>query len=90
MIISVAKIELLQGQEAALRRLATDKPYQKQGYGTYLMKILEKWVKLQEYSVLKLHTDLQTEQFYRKLGYNSMPFVEPNVPANIIDLGKIL
>lgn len=89
-VISIAQIELLSEKEAALRCLATDKPYQQQGYGTYLMQILEQWLKLQKCLVLKLHTELLTEQFYRNLGYDNMPFFKENIAANTINLGKIL
>jgi len=57
-IVSIAQIELLNTTEAALRSFATDTPYKKLGYGTYLMQILEKWVKQQGRKVIKIHTNL--------------------------------
>ncbi len=57
-IVSVAQIELLNTTEAALRSFATDTPYKKLGYGTYLMQMLEKWVKQQDRKVIKIHANL--------------------------------
>ena len=44
-IVSVAQVELLNNAEVALRSLATDEPYKRQGCATYMLKFLEKWVK---------------------------------------------
>jgi GNAT superfamily N-acetyltransferase len=93
-IVSVVQIELLNETEAALRNLATDDPYKKFGYGAYLVQIVERWVKLQERKVIKLHANLKAENFYRKLGYINMPFEDPQLHEFFIsltvNLGKVL
>ncbi len=77
-------------REAALRSLATDEPYKKQGFATHMMKLLERWVKQQGRGVLKMHAALRAENFYRKLGYAEMEFDDQSISKEIIDLGKVL
>ncbi len=89
-IVTVAHVELLNPTEAALRSLATDAPYKRHGYGTHMMKLLEKWIKHQGRHLFKMHARLSAEHFYRKLGYKEMPFEDPCIQKEYIDLGKFL
>lgn len=89
-IVCVAHVEFLNEYEAALRSLATDEAYKRQGYGTHMMTMIEKWVKQQGRQILKFHANLNAEHFYRELGYIDMPFNDPSIPKDIIDLGKML
>ncbi|MGD0465894.1 MAG: bifunctional GrpB family protein/GNAT family N-acetyltransferase [Gammaproteobacteria bacterium] len=90
-IVAVAHVELLQdGITIALRSLATDSQYKKQGCGRYIMQTLEKLGKYQKQQFIKMHARLSAEQFYRKLGYVDMPFDDPSIQKEYIDLGKEL
>jgi GrpB-like predicted nucleotidyltransferase (UPF0157 family) len=89
-IVSVMMAELLNEDEIACRALATDTPYQNKGYGTYLMKFLERWTIVRGRKVIKLHAAIPAEQFYRELGYVDMEFDDPCRHEAHVDLGKIL
>jgi GrpB-like predicted nucleotidyltransferase (UPF0157 family)/GNAT superfamily N-acetyltransferase len=89
-IVSVAHVELLNETEAALRSLATDEPFKNKGNGSYLMKLIEKWLKSQGRTIFKLHSNLRAESFYRKLGYGDMSFDDPCINPEFVNLGKEL
>lgn len=89
-IVSVAHVEFLNNSEAALRTLATDEQYKNQGFGRKLVHLLERWIKYQGRSIVKVHAALRSEGFYRKLGYSEMPFDDQSISKDIIDLGKLL
>ncbi len=88
--ITVAHIDFLNETEAALRSLATDVPFQSQGYGREMMDLLEKWLKKQNVKILKMHANLRAEHFYRKLGYVETTFDDPCISQEYINLGKVL
>lgn len=87
---AVAHIEFLNETEVAIRSLATDIQFQSQGYGKEMMLLLEKWLKKQSVKIIKMHARLDAEPFYRKLGYVEMPFDEPSMMEQYINLGKVL
>lgn len=89
-IVSVAHVELLNETEGALRSLATDEPFKNLGYGSHLLKLLEKWVTSKGRSIFKLHSNLRAESFYRKFGYGDMPFEDPSLNPQFVNLGKEL
>jgi GrpB-like predicted nucleotidyltransferase (UPF0157 family)/GNAT superfamily N-acetyltransferase len=89
-IVSVAHVELLNETEAALRSLATDGPFKNQGYGSHLLKLLEKWVKSQGRSIFKMHSNVRAEPFYRKFAYVDMPFDDHSINPQCVNLGKEL
>lgn len=76
-IVTVAHVEFLNENEAALRSLATDENYKRRGFGKVMMDLLEKWLKQQGKTIIKIRVTLRAEQFYRKLGYIEMPFNDP-------------
>lgn len=92
--ITIAHIEFLNQNVAALRTLATDLDFQHQGYGKQMMLFLEQWLKSQHIKIFKLHSRLKSEFFYRKLGFVAMPFEDlrspPTITETYIDLGKPL
>ncbi len=88
--LSVAHIEFLNSNEAALRLLATDFKYQSEGYGREMMYLVEKWLKHQRINSLKIHVRLNAEGFYRKLGYQNCLFNDISIQPQYIALGKIL
>ena len=89
-IIGVAMIQFLADGTAALRSLATVPAHRNKGYARELMLLLEKWVKIRGKKVIKLHSALDAEHFYRKLGYVDVEFDDKGVVEDVIDLGKEL
>jgi GrpB-like predicted nucleotidyltransferase (UPF0157 family)/GNAT superfamily N-acetyltransferase len=89
-VVAVAMVEFLNETEAALRGLATDEPYKGKGYARIIIGLLEKWLRQKGKAILKLHSCLRAEGFYRKLGYTEMPFPDRVIFDDVIDLGKRL
>ncbi len=91
-IVSVAQVEFLNNEEAAIRGLATDSPYKNKGFGSHLLKFLERWIRHNQRNIIRLHSAPLAEHFYRSLGYVDMKFEEPMRPIDEleIDLGKTL
>ncbi|ABE04568.1 hypothetical protein A3306_07355 [Rickettsia bellii] len=89
-IVATAHIEFLNKNKAALRSFAVDKLSQNKGFGKYMMQFLEKWLRDQNIKVLKMHSRISAEAFYRKLGYIDMEFNDISIQKNYIDLGKML
>ncbi|MBX9977095.1 MAG: GNAT family N-acetyltransferase [Alphaproteobacteria bacterium] len=90
-IVCVAHVELLSDQDAALRALATDKIHERKGYGSYMLVLIERWIKHQDRYVIKMHARPNAVSFYRKLGYIHMCFDDdPSIQENPVDLGKII
>lgn len=89
-IVAAAHVEFLNQEDSALRSMAIDAPYQRQGFGTQMMIFLEKWLAHHGRITLKMHARLSAEPFYRKLGYEEMAFDDPSIQAQYVDLGKKL
>lgn len=89
-IVSVTHVEFLNQMQASIRSLATDEPYKRNGYGRYIMQLVEKWIKSQGHNIIKLHANPNAEKFYRKLGYTDMEFDDVSISKDTIDLGKII
>jgi N-acetylglutamate synthase-like GNAT family acetyltransferase len=89
-IICVAHVEFLNQMQAAIRSLATDEPYKRNGYGGYMMKLLEKWIKSKGRNIIKLHANPNAEHFYGSIGFIDMEFDDVSISKETIDLGKIL
>lgn len=89
-IVSIAHVEFLNYNDAALRSFATDEIHKNHGFGRTLMQLLERWIKYHGKKVVKLHASLKSEGFYRKLGYIEMPFDDLSISKDVIDLGKAL
>jgi GNAT superfamily N-acetyltransferase len=89
-IVSVAQVEILDDAVAVLRSIATDTPYQRQGYGSYLLRGIEQWLQNRNIKTIKTHAELIAESFYRKQGYIDMELDDVSISRTIIDLGKML
>lgn len=89
-VVSTAHIEFLSERAAALRSLATDTPFQYQGYGKEMMQTLEKWLKYKNIKFLKMHARTSAQDFYRKLGYQDCQFDDPCIAEQHVNLGKAL
>ncbi len=90
-IVSTAHVELLSKSLAVLRTLGTDEIHKRQGYGTYLMKWVEKWIRSKGRNIVKLHSRYSAVEFYSNIGYVEMDFSEDE-PLNqdLVDMGKVL
>ena len=89
-IVSVVHVEFLNEHEAAIRSLATDEPYKRNGYGSYIMHLIERWIKGRGSDTIKIHAAFEAEHFYRSLGYRDMEFDDISISKEVIDLGKII
>jgi GNAT superfamily N-acetyltransferase len=89
-IVSIAHIEMLGNEAAVLRSLATDTPFQSQGYGAHLLKFIECWLRNKGIKTVKTHAELTAENFYRKLGYVDIEFDDISISNTILKLGKTL
>lgn len=89
-IVGVSHIELIDENISILRPFAIDAAHQRKGYGSYLLKIMEKWVKQKGRSILKMHADNEAVPFYKKHGYEEMEFDEESLFEDCTDLGKLL
>lgn len=89
-IVTIAHIEILNPDNAALRSLATDTPYQKRGFGSKMMLLIEKWLKNDNVKCLKMHSNSRAEKFYRKSGYQDCNFDDPCINEHFVNLGKML
>lgn len=88
--VAIAQVEFLDQEFAILRALATDEPYKNQGYGSYLLILMERWIKQNGRIKILMHAAPKAELFYRKRGYVDMEFDEIGINPKEIDLGKIL
>lgn len=88
--IAAAQVEMLDATTAVLRILATDTPYQGQGYGTYFLNLLERWITQQGKSKILMHAARRAEKFYRNRGYVNMEFNDKGISIDHVDLGKEL
>lgn len=87
-IVSVAQVEMLSHEVAALRSIATDTPHQRQGYASYLLRFVERWAQHRDIKTIKTHAEITAEPFYRKHGYSEMSFDDVSISSTVIDLGK--
>jgi GrpB-like predicted nucleotidyltransferase (UPF0157 family) len=72
-LVSIAHLEFLDPLQVSLRALALDSPFQKKGYGSHMLRLLERWSKRQGKTIMKLHEPVREEAFYKKQGYVSCP-----------------
>lgn len=92
LIIGVAQIEFCTQEYCILRTIAIDSKMQKNGYGKYLLQLIEKWIQYKNIKNIYLNTDNSIAPFYKKLGYNEITFPDPH-GLNLeykIQLGKNL
>jgi len=99
-IVSVGMLESLDtpshktschnGKCIALRSLATDPAHINMGHGTYLLKKLERWCKHHGYERIHLHALHSALPFYKRCGYEEMPFDDVALNPDSIKVGKVL
>lgn len=90
-IVTAAQIQKLNEVEWAVRFLVTKLAERGKGYGTACMQLLEKWMKQQGCTLVRLHASRMAEPFYRGIGYEDLPWtVDKSIDHEAVDLGKKL
>ncbi len=91
-IVGVAHLERLAGEEVALRPFAIDRAYQNRGLGSTFLANIERWLKQQGCSLLRLHSSPAAVRFYERHGYLAMPFIDEDrsIDTDYVDMGKLL
>lgn len=77
-LIGYAHIQLWPKSRAALRIIVIDEAERNHGFGKQFLTWIQTWLKWQGY--LSLHTESppQAVRFYKQMGYNVMPFDDPD------------
>lgn len=92
MVVGVIRVDLLQakkkdllpGKEAALRWVAIHKDFQKQGLGTWMLTLAERFITEQERLLIRVPAEDDSEGFYKKRGYIPMDWPEgPHHPGEV-------
>lgn len=68
-IIGMAQVQSFNEAVCAIISMAIDTPYQKQGYGTHFLRLIERWIHNQGRTTIQIHSELKTVKFYEKSGY---------------------
>lgn len=92
-IIGYAHIQLWTEARAAIRIIVLDQKQRNQGLGRQFLGYIEKWLKRQNYKSIHAEASPEAVTFYKKLGYTSMPFNDPDSHENDprdIPMGKML
>lgn len=90
-IMGVVSTEQLTQNKWAIRPIAIDGKQKNRGLGTILIKMLEHWLKQQGATLIKLHASAKAINFYKRNGYEKMPFKEDKYQhSKCIDMGKYL
>ncbi len=92
-IIGYAHLQLWAENRSALRIITIDENFRRLGYGSLFMKLCERWLYQQGFTVLLIQSSQNAYKFYCSLGYVEMPFNDPDgyeTDPQDIELGKIL
>ena len=92
-IIGYAHLQHWKNQRAAIRIIVIDEAFRNQKYGSYLLELCEKWLKLQGFKSLHVESSPQAYKFYCRYNYTEMPFNDPDSHESDpqdIEVGKIL
>ncbi len=74
LIIGYGHIRLCSNGSSVLRIIVIDQEKRNQGFGEYLLQLIEKWLKNQNYRIIQAHSSLKAIEFYKKYNYYKMPF----------------
>ena len=77
-IIGYAHIQLWPENRAAIRIIAIDKTKHRQGYGSYFIQLIEKWLKSLGFKTIHAESSPKALKFYEKLGFTGMLFDDPS------------
>lgn len=92
-IVGYAHIQLWPENRSALRIIVVEESLRNHGFGAYLLEFCEKWLKSRGYSVLHTDSNSKALRFYKQLGYQEMPFNDPDgyeSDPSDTGMGKIL
>lgn len=92
-IIGITVVEILRENVWALRAMAIDAPFQRQGLGSVFLPMIEKWLLHKGCRSIHLHAHPDAYNFYARLGYMEKPFdFDPEgIPGfRVIDMMKRL
>lgn len=78
LIIGYGHIQLCSNAKAILRIIVIEQEKRNQGLGVYFLKLIEKWLKNQNYRTIHSHSSPAAIEFYKKYGYHKMPFNDPD------------
>ncbi len=77
-IIGYVHIQLWEEKRAAVRIIVIDKSERNKQYGSQLLRLCEKWLKILEYKSLHVEANPKALEFYKKQDYVEMPFNDPD------------
>ncbi len=77
-IIGYMHIQLWFDQRAAIRIIIIDENERNKHYGSYFLQITEQWLNRLKYKSLHVEAHPKALEFYRKNGYEDMPFNDPD------------
>lgn len=77
-VIGYAHVQIWPGHRAALRIIVIDEKMRGLGLGKFLMNYCEKNLKKQGITLLQTEASPSAYPFYKKLGYEEMPFNNPD------------
>lgn len=92
-IIGYAHVQLWPGRRAAIRMIAIAAEKRGNSYGTTLMGLLEKWLRVKGYHSVHIESAPEVIEFYEHLAYVRMPFNDPTGHEGYPDdiaVGKLL
>jgi hypothetical protein len=89
-IIGYVHLQHWPNQRAAMRIIVIDEAFGNQKYGSYLLGLCERWLKLQGVKSLHVQSSPQAYNFYCQHGYTEMPFDDPLIDIDMKDLIDIV
>lgn len=92
-IIGYAHIQLWDAERIALRIIVIEENHRNKGFGSDFLKLVERWLKLQNYRQLHVQSSKDAYQFYAHHHYSHMAFNDPDryeSDPRDIEIGKTL
>ncbi len=100
-IIGYTHLQRWADQRIAMRIIVIDEKFRGQKFGSQLLTLCEKWLKIQAIKSIQIQSSPEAYEFYCSHGYSKMPFNDPKeyegeiaaiseLCSQDIDVGKIL
>jgi len=89
-LVATVRVDLLDGEAAALRLVAVAPERRGLGFGRALLALAEDFVRARGCSRVRLHAARDALPFYRRSEYAPMAWDEPPARADSVSLGKVL
>ena len=77
-IVAYAHLQFWPNKQAALRLIVVDETYQKQGIGSQLLSLCERWLQQQGYQSVHVESTPEATNFFVKHGYVDRPCYDPD------------